>query len=303
MKITEAIIEYQHYLVVNQMKAKPTIDRYQTVLKQYQAFLSEKNILLIEEVTTVTLQEYLVTLNQKYQNKTISQSISIIRNFHNYISQNFSHVENPALKLKTITTSSKLPKFFSENELKLFFETFQDNETDTFHKAIFELLYATGLRISELVKLTFHELNTSNQMLKIIGKGNKERIIPIAKFSLDILEDYLVIRKKWNKKQLPQVFIKENGTVISRQYVWNVMKKQLILANLSDELSSHSFRHTFATDLLNNEADLRIVQELLGHSSVTTTQIYTHITNKRVSDLYNKYHPKSHKFKDDINKK
>ena len=135
-------------------------------------------------------------------------------------------------------------------------------------------------------------------MIKIVGKGNKERIIPIATYSLEILDKYLKLREKWNKKQLKNVFIKPNGTAITRQYVWSIMKKHLKLANLDLKLSPHSFRHTFATDLLDNDADLRIVQELLGHSNVTTTQIYTHLSNKRITDLYEKFHPKS----DNLNK-
>ncbi len=296
MKLTEAINDYLQYLIVNQMKAKTTVDRYQVVLKQYQTYLANEGIDQLEGLETAHILNYLNQLHDHYKARTIAQSLSIIRSFHNYIASTYPQFNNPAIKLKTIQVKQSLPGYFKPTELAAFFATFTQTDKDIFHRAIFEMLYATGLRVSELVNLTFQELNTSNLMLKIIGKGHKERIVPLAEYSLNVLTTYLTLRQNWNQQKHPLIFIKPNGQPISRQYVWLTMKKQLKIAGLNPELSPHSFRHTFATDLLANEADLRIVQELLGHANVTTTQIYTHIADQRLINIYDKFHPKSTDF-------
>lgn len=299
MLVTDAIEAYLHEITVNQLKSITTVDTYTTYLKQYQAYLEANNITDITLVTTEVILDYIDVCRQRLHPNTVAHLISIIRNFHNYLTIQFNLSYNPAIKIKAIKPSKHLPLFFQPEELDIFFKSFDLTvEQDIFHCALFELMYATGLRVSEVAALTFQQLNTSNMMVKIIGKGNKERIIPIAEYSLNILNNYLEIRKRWDVNKRRTVFIKKNGQPITRNYIWHVLKKQLTKAQLNPKLTPHSFRHTFATDLLSGSADLRVVQELLGHSDVATTQLYTHVSSQKLITAYDQFHPKSNNFKE-----
>ena len=156
-----------------------------------------------------------------------------------------------------------------------------------YKRQILLTLYSCGLRVSELCSLKRNDVHLSEKILKVTGKGDKERIIPIVDACVQQMELYLnLVRKNWQKKTLPNFFINQYGRVLTRQYVHNLIKKKCEECNLNPNLSAHSFRHSFASHLLDGNADLRIVQELLGHSDIQTTQIYTHIQNKRLVNAY-----------------
>ena len=295
MKIREAFDIYKHELYVNQKKSLKTIDSYQNDLYQYFAFLEGEDILTMEDIDYDHVIQYIIQISNTKQSASVSHALSSIRNFHQFISYLYPEVKNPVLRIRHKRTGKKLPKFFSDNELTIFFNSFSDSEIDSYHHAIFELIYSTGLRVSEVCSLSFNHLNIENKMLRVNGKGGKERIIPIADYSLSILKKYFVVRDAWNKKGSNYIFIGRNGNPLTRQYIWTILKKKNLELNLDLDLSPHSLRHSFATDLLSGGADLRIVQELLGHSSISTTQIYTHIQQKQLHENYDQFHPRNKK--------
>jgi Site-specific recombinase XerD len=297
MRITDALDNYMHELYVNQKKSLATINSYKNDLKQYILFLEAKEIIEMEAIEYDYIVEYILSISTTKQPASISHALSCIRNFHQHTTYLYPEIKNPSIHIKSKREGKSLPRFYTKTDLSLFFSSFTDTELDVYHHAIFELIYASGLRVSEVCSLTFNQLNIENKMLRVTGKGNKERIIPIADYSLDILNKYLIIRDKWNKKKSNLVFIGKHGNPLTRQYIWSVLKKKNSELNLNLDLSPHSLRHSFATDLLSGGADLRIVQELLGHSSISTTQIYTHIQQDQLHENYDSFHPRNNKKK------
>ena len=200
---------------------------------------------------------------------------------------NHESIKDPTLYIHTHKHNEHLPIYASVQDLKVLFDSFSNSDIDIYHKTILLTLYSCGLRVSELCSLKRNDVHLSEKILKVTGKGDKERIIPIVDACVQQMELYLnLVRKNWQKKTLPNFFINQYGRVLTRQYVHNLIKKKCEECNLNPNLSAHSFRHSFASHLLDGNADLRIVQELLGHSDIQTTQIYTHIQNKRLVNAY-----------------
>lgn len=299
MKIEEALEIYLHDLMVNQNKAIATVQSYQTDLKQYFNYLHKVEISDMNEINHQIIIDYITEITAVKQPRTVSHALSSIRSFHQFIHIYYTSIIDPSIKIKTIKPQKQLPKFYTEQELDKLFDSFKDSEIDIFQRAIFELLYACGLRVSELCQLTFNQINFENRMLRVLGKGNKERLVPIAKYSLQRIEEYLPIRKKWDKHHSHYLFINQRGNPISRQYVWSILHKKEQELGINLNYSPHTIRHTFATDLLAGGADLRTVQELLGHSNIATTQIYTHIQQKQLHKMYDQFHPRNNQEEED----
>jgi tyrosine recombinase XerD subunit len=201
---------------------------------------------------------------------------------------------NPTADLEMPRAAKRLPKSLSEQDIEKLLSS-PDIETHfgLRDKAMFETIYATGLRVSELVNLTLSEINLSAGWLRVTGKGDKERIVPLGELSIDWLDRYLKeSRPALMKKPHDGVFISSRGTCITRQAFWQMIKKYAIMADISAEFSPHTLRHAFATHLLNHGADLRTVQMLLGHTDLSTTQIYTHVAKDRLQKLHAHHHPR-----------
>ena len=295
MRIMDALENYMHELYVNQKKSLATINSYTNDLKQYINFLESIEITEMEAIDSDHILEYILSISTTKQSASISHALSCIRNFHQHTTYLYPEIKNPSIHVKSKREGKSLPRFYTKTDLSLFFSSFADTDLDVYHHAIFELIYASGLRVSEVCSLTFNQLNIENKMLRVTGKGKKERMIPIADYSLDVLSKYLKIRDVWDKKKSNLVFIGKHGNPLTRQYIWTVLKKKNTELNLNLDLSPHSLRHSFATDLLAGGADLRIVQELLGHSSISTTQIYTHIQQDQLHEKYDSFHPRNKK--------
>lgn len=287
MDLHEALSDYKLNLSLVENKSKKTIEAYMSDLTHYINYLNQKNINNVEEITILTVDNYLNSLTKEYSSNSINRVLASVRSFHKFISLNHESIKDPTLYIHTHKHNEHLPIYASVQDLKVLFDSFSNSDIDIYHKTILLTLYSCGLRVSELCSLKRNDVHLSEKILKVTGKGDKERIIPIVDACVQQMEFYLnLVRKNWQKKTLPNFFINQYGRVLTRQYVHNLIKKKCEECNLNPNLSAHSFRHSFASHLLDGNADLRIVQELLGHSDIQTTQIYTHIQNKRLVNAY-----------------
>lgn len=287
MDLHEALSDYKLNLSLVENKSKKTIEAYMSDLTHYIDYLNQKNINNVEEITILTVDNYLNSLTKEYSSNSINRVLASVRSFHKFISLNHESIKDPTLYIHTHKHNEHLPIYASVQDLKVLFDSFSNSDIDIYHKTILLTLYSCGLRVSELCSLKRNDVHLSEKILKVTGKGDKERIIPIVDVCVQQMELYLnLVRKNWQKKTLPNFFINQYGRVLTRQYVHNLIKKKCEECNLNPNLSAHSFRHSFASHLLDGNADLRIVQELLGHSDIQTTQIYTHIQNKRLVNAY-----------------
>lgn len=287
MDLHEALSDYKLNLSLVENKSKKTIEAYMSDLTHYIDYLNQKNINNVEEITILTVDNYLNSLTKEYSSNSINRVLASVRSFHKFTSLNHESIKDPTLYIHTHKHNEHLPIYASVQDLKVLFDSFSNSDIDIYHKTILLTLYSCGLRVSELCSLKRNDVHLSEKILKVTGKGDKERIIPIVDACVQQMELYLnLVRKNWQKKTLPNFFINQYGRVLTRQYVHNLIKKKCEECNLNPNLSAHSFRHSFASHLLDGNADLRIVQELLGHSDIQTTQIYTHIQNKRLVNAY-----------------
>lgn len=287
MDLHEALSDYKLNLSLVENKSKKTIEAYMSDLTHYIDYLNQKNINNVEEITILTVDNYLNSLTKEYSSNSINRVLASVRSFHKFISLNHESIKDPTLYIHTHKHNEHLPIYASVQDLKVLFDSFSNSDIDIYHKTILLTLYSCGLRVSELCSLKRNDVHLSEKILKVTGKGDKERIIPIVDACVQQMELYLnLVRKNWQKKTLPNFFINQYGRVLTRQYVHNLIKKKCEECNLNPNLSAHSFRHSFASHLLDGNANLRIVQELLGHSDIQTTQIYTHIQNKRLVNAY-----------------
>lgn len=287
MDLHEALSDYKLNLSLVENKSKKTIEAYMSDLTHYIDYLNQKNINNVEETTILTVDNYLNSLTKEYSSNSINRVLASVRSFHKFISLNHESIKDPTLYIHTHKHNEHLPIYASIQDLKVLFDSFSNSDIDIYHKTILLTLYSCGLRVSELCSLKRNDVHLSEKILKVTGKGDKERIIPIVDACVQQMELYLnLVRKNWQKKTLSNFFINQYGRVLTRQYVHNLIKKKCEECNLNPNLSAHSFRHSFASHLLDGNADLRIVQELLGHSDIQTTQIYTHIQNKRLVNAY-----------------
>lgn len=295
MKTQEAMEDYLHYISVIDQKALTTISNYKQDLKQYTSYLSTQNINDMEDITYKDIETFIFKERETKKVNSVNRMIVTIRNFHNYITYNYTTVSNPALFLKLSKKGNKLPIFMNESDIEMFLGSFDDkDDVGMYHHSIIELMYGCGLRVSEVCNITIAQLHLEQGFIKCVGKGSKERMIPINDTAKYYLQSYIDhIRSQWNKKKLPYVFVNHLGNRLTRQYTHTMIKETLASLMLNDAISAHSFRHSFATHLLNGGADLRSVQELLGHSDIATTQIYTHIQTSRLKETYLKAHPRN----------
>ncbi|MFL2121659.1 site-specific tyrosine recombinase XerD [Marinilactibacillus psychrotolerans] len=295
----ESLEEYLIFLKIERGLSKNSIESYQRDLKQYITYLDQENIKGWDQVDRYIILNFLE--NQKNglkSDNSLIRMISSLRRFHQFLKQESLAVEDPMLYIKTPKKAQTLPKVISTNQIDILLSIPDiSNKIGIRDRAILEVMYATGIRISELVNLKLEELHLSMKLIQTIGKGDKERILPIGEQGIKWVEYYLEYsRPKLERKAAqssPYVFLNIRGTQLSRQGVWKKIKKMVQQAGIQQNVTPHTLRHSFATHLLENGADLRVVQELLGHSDISTTQIYTHITKHRLKEVYDTYHPRA----------
>ena len=294
MQIRDAIEDYLHHISVVDQKAITSIQAYTRDLRIYESFLTVRELHQINDISYADIQDFIQEQRKVKKSNSVNRMISTLHNFHHYITFTYPKENDPSLFIHSKKDGRKLPRYFNEHDIIQLLDSFGNNDQELFEHAMLELLYSCGLRVSELCSLTMNQLHLDQGFLRVIGKGDKERMIPIHQRAIHIVRDYVTtVRSKWQKKRMPNVFLNHLGNAVSRQYVHRLIKTKLAEMNLDESLSAHSFRNSFATHLLDGGADLRVVQELLGHSDIKTTQIYTHVQNKRLKEAYASFHPRS----------
>ena len=295
MNFYEAIEEYIGYVLVEQHLSNNTKLSYETELKKYRYYLeNDRKIVRINEITTNDITNYLSYLKSVNLNaKTIAHNITVIRNFHKYLLKIGAVSNDVTANIEQPKIRKSLPQTLSVEEVDDLLDIELVTPFDYRNKAMLELLYGTGLRVSELISLTLNDIDIINCTLRCMGKGSKERIVPINEYIIEYLEKYLDERAKLEKNvKYREVFLNNHGKPITRQGFFKILKKILREKGLNTNVSPHTLRHSFATHLLENGADLRLIQEMLGHSDISTTKIYTHVSNKKVENDYLKYQPR-----------
>lgn len=290
MNWEDTLKDYESHITYVDRKSTQTINNYLNDLKHYSQFFIEMNV-NPDDIKTKQINEYLQEINNRCANSTVLRTKTSIVSFHKFLSQYYRLKSNPASSIQKIKKIYRYPKTINTININKILEE-NHSEHELFHIAMFDVLYSCGLRVSELVNLNLNQLYLEQGYIRVIGKGDKERIIPVADVTKKNLKKYIDSNRfLWLKNKSNYVFIKPDGKQINRQYVYNSLKNRCKKLGLDIDISPHKLRHSFATSLLNGGADLRIVQELLGHSDISTTQIYTHVEGKRMHDAYNKFHP------------
>lgn len=282
--------KFLSYLDIEKNYSKHTLVNYQGDLDEFFAFLGE---MPIEKVEYLTLRRYLARLRDKnHRPRTVARKLSSLRSLLRFLMREGYIKTNPSSLLNTPKLDKILPQFLSEEEMKKFIEAPKlEGEFGYRDRAILEALYSAGLRVSELVGLNINSIDTISNIVKVLGKGKKERLVPIGDKAVSAIQEYLRCRKK--KDDAGALFLNKNGTRLSARSVCNMTHKYIRLAGVRNGISPHALRHSFATHLLNRGADLRSVQELLGHVNLSTTQIYTHISTEKIRSVYAKAHPRA----------
>jgi integrase/recombinase XerD len=291
--------EYEYYLKVTKGLSPNTISGYVTDLTEYVEFII-KNYAISDpvQITKQHIRNFVARLKRKHNtNSSISRKMSAIRSFHKYMMSEKLVFTNVSLGVSLPKKQKKLPVVLSVEEVDaLMIAADGDEPLELRNKAMLELLYGSGLRISELLDLKLSDLHLNMGFLNIIGKGNKERIVPIGFQGVSALKRY-INKGRPHIKKVPGdiVFVNTRGFEMSRVGFYKVLKKLTSKAGIMKDVSPHTLRHSFASHLLQNGVDLRVVQELLGHEDISTTQVYTHITKKQLQKVYEENHPRSQK--------
>ena len=280
--------KYISYLDIEKNYSKHTLLNYTVDLEEFLRFLAE---IPIEKVDYLTLRRYLAKLREKnHKPRTLARKMSSLRSFFKFLTREGHVKSNPSTLLMTPKLDKKLPNFLTEDEMTKFLEAPKlDDEAGRRDRAILETLYSTGIRVSELVGLNTDRVDFIANIIKVFGKGKKERLVPIGDRALRTIRQYLDKRKH----NVSALFLNKNGTRLSTRGVCNITDKYIRMAGVRNSVSPHVLRHSFATHLLNRGADLRAVQELLGHVNLSTTQIYTHMTTEKLKNVYTKAHPRA----------
>lgn len=289
MKTNQAISSFIHYLQYIDPKSESTIQAYSNDLKSYESFLDENNVFEVNNIDFNLINAYIIKINETLAFSSVQRRIVSIRQFHQYcIKLNISSYD-PTQFLAIKNKGSRLIKSASNDTLiKLL--SHDNSDKEYFHYLIFLMLYQCGLRVSECSNLSLNQVYIKEKWLRISGKGNKERMVPMSDALVEALEYYLNnIRPKWLNKNTDRVFINAKGNLIQRQSIHNMIKSKCKKEGIQQSISAHSLRHSFASSILEEGLDLRTIQELLGHSDISTTQIYTHIQDETLKREYDQF--------------
>nr|WP_263313224.1 site-specific tyrosine recombinase XerD [Mammaliicoccus sp. Marseille-Q6498] len=300
----QIINEFIDFIRIEKGLSQNTIQSYKRDLTQYNDYLIEQKVSHIDNIDRLVIQKYFAHLKSNGKSsKTIARMAATIRSFHQFAIREKYAVKDPTILIETPKYEQKLPDVLSEKEVdQLLTFSHITNERDERDKVMLELLYSTGVRVTELIQLKVEDINLTMGFVRVFGKGNKERIVPLGEPVLRLLRHYInEVRPKLLKKQITDIlFLNARGGMLTRQGFWKILKKIGVEKGITKTLTPHTLRHSFATHLLENGADLRAVQEMLGHSDISTTQLYTHISKKQIRDMYMNYHPRAKKeHKDD----
>ncbi|MDD2553045.1 MAG: site-specific tyrosine recombinase XerD [Desulfotomaculaceae bacterium] len=288
--------EFLYHLTVERGLTENTLASYRSDLTAYLAFLQKRKVKFLEQADRNTVMAYIYTLQLNGRSPaTVSRHLASLRSFYKFLVREGMMVQDPTADLESPKQPQKLPRVLTYEEVEQLLRQPETGEpTGLRDKAMFELLYATGIRVSELVSLNLDQVHIDNGFIRCFGKGEKERIIPFGDIAARCLREYLARgRHKLIRENTPSFFVNQHGRRLTRQGLWKIIKKHARQAGLKKEVTPHIIRHSFATHLLENGADIRSVQAMLGHADISTTQIYTHLTRNKLKEIYDRTHPRA----------
>jgi integrase/recombinase XerD len=300
----EYINSFLKYLVVEKGFSKNTEEAYRNDLSQLQSFAAEEaskngEIPSWEQFGRQQMLSYMLSLKERrYASTTLARKVAAAKSFFKFLTEEHKVQQNPTENIASLKVGRALPKPISVAQARRLLEEPAKHSSPEAKrdKAMLELLYASGMRVSELVSLNLGDVDTAGGYVRCFGKGHKERMIPIYPRAAQCVEEYMkesrpqIVQNRADEKAL---FLNVRGDRLTRQGLWQILKGYARNANIEAEVTPHTLRHSFATHMLNGGADLRMVQELLGHANISTTQVYTHLTSEHVRNTYNKSHPRA----------
>ncbi len=293
--------QFLTWLKTEKQASVHTVSNYGRDLEQWQHFLREKyphcldnNKLVPEKVGADAIRHWMAELFESHQASSIGRKLAAVRSLYKYLIRRHGFKEDPARQVSAPKLPKKIPIFLDVDDTV---HLIQSIETKTWlgrrDRAIVELLYSSGLRVGELISLSVQDLDLSEQVIRVIGKGNKERMVPFGNLAKQALEEYFLVRQTKLAAGEEAVFINKFGKRLSARSIERLLEKLRVKAGIIHKVTPHTLRHSFATHMLNGGADLRSIQELLGHANLSTTQKYTHVTLDRLMEVYDKAHPKA----------
>lgn len=294
--MSNLIQSFIDYLDVERGLAENTLESYSRDLRHYSEFLARDKRPL-EKASQATIMAYLMSLQKDGRSaSTIARRLAALKSFYQYLLRESRIDHDPTENLESPKQRKRLPQVLSVSEVeRLLAQPDGRSPTGLRDRAMLELLYATGIRVSELVSLNVPDVNLDVGFVRCRGKGSRERVVPVGSVAIRALRDYL--ERGWphlnRKSEENALFVNQHGRRLTRQGFWKILKKYARQAGITKEITPHTLRHSFATHLLENGADLRAVQEMLGHADISTTQIYTHVTKHRLKDVYARTHPRA----------
>lgn len=295
MKMEDAINDFLNYCIFEKGLSDKTKESYRNDLLVYKEFLKKQNVFDVVNIKSDHIKDFLKDRSNE-ESSTIAHNLTVIKNFHTYLLKENIVSTDVSLFIDRPKLRKYLPKTLSVEDVDKLLDIKLDGPFDYRNKAMLELMYGCGLRVSELINLEINDIDMTNCVIKVLGKGSKERDIPIGEYAIYYLKEYINIRSSLLKnKPCSKLFLNNHGTGITRQGFFKNLKELLKEKGLNPEVSPHTLRHSFATHLINRGADLRSIQEMLGHSDISTTKIYTKISDEQVLKEYNEYHYRSTK--------
>ena len=298
MNWSEAISKFKIYLKIERGLSENSIESYGSDLKSLYSFIKKNHLSdNLKKCDSDVIKKFIYEQSKINNPKTQSRRISGIRSFFDYLTFESYIKINPSDLIETPKIGKKLPDSLSLNEIIKIINNIDLNHPQGIrNRAIIETLYASGLRVSELINLKLSNLFFKENLIKVFGKGNKQRLVPLGKFSKKYLKIYIEDQRsksKTMKNHSDTIFLNRNGHQLSRFMVFTIIKQLAIKSNIKKKISPHTFRHSFATHLIENGADLRTIQKLLGHENIITTEIYTHLDTKHLKKIMKKFHPRN----------
>ena len=284
------IDEFENYLLFEKKYSMNTSSNYLRDLKGLCEFLNDKKVSLISKND---IENYINYLGGRLDSSSISRNISAFKSFFKYLKLNKVIDKNPMELISNPKPAKKLPKVLSEDEVVNLLDIDLNDDFDYRNKAMLELMYSSGLRVSELINLKVNDIDLDDECVRVFGKGSKERVIPLNEYAVYYLKEYLINHRGelFKHGENDFLFLNNHGKNMTRQGFFKIIKKLAFQKNIKTDFSPHTLRHSFATHLLKHGADLRSIQELLGHSDISSTQIYTHVSNEKLKNDYTSYHP------------
>lgn len=295
MNIKDAIEDFINYCIFEKGLSDKTKESYENDLKVYNEYLNSKHITNVENIKSDHIKDFLKERSTE-ETTTIAHNLTVIKNFHVYLLKENITKTNESEFIERPKLRKALPKTLSIEDVDNLLNIELKTPFDYRNKAMLELMYGCGLRVSELISIELNDIDMTNCLIRVYGKGSKEREIPLGEYAIHYLQEYISRRELLlKKKTCTKLFLNNHGQGMTRQGFFKNLKEILREKGLNPEVSPHTLRHSFATHLINQGADLRSIQEMLGHSDISTTKIYTKVTDEKVLNDYNEYHLRSTK--------